>query len=94
VGDLRTACELPCLKALRAWSTARIAYNTAAELTWGGLETARLAGAKADWIGLLAPGVCAVLRALDSLSPVLGEKVTSYLAPLAAVEGLACGGVP
>jgi hypothetical protein len=94
VGDLRTACELPCLRALRAWSAARASYNAAAEVTWGGLETARLAKSKADWIALLKPGLCAVMRALDSLRPVMGEKVTSLLAPLAALEGVTCGGTP
>jgi len=93
--DLIAACELPCLKALRAWSVARVTYNAAAEVTWGGLETARLAEKhEAGWLALLMPGACAVIRALGELRPVLGEKVSTWLASLGTVQGVICGGMP
>lgn len=93
--DMISACELPCLRALRAWSKARVAYNAAAELTWGGLETARLAEKHdAGWLSLIMPGLCAIIRALDDLRPVLGAKVASWLSSLGTVQGVVCGGVP
>jgi hypothetical protein len=62
-------------------------------MTWGGLEVARLAGKdKADWIGMLKAGACALLSAAEELRPILGEKAGSLLAPVAALQGLACGG--
>jgi len=93
--DMLTACELPCLRALRVWAAVRVRYNAAAEIAWGSLETARIAQrSDATWLDKLRPGVCAVLRAIEQLRPILGEKVTSWLATLVTIQGLACGGVP
>jgi len=89
--DLIAACELSCLKAMRTWAQVRASYNAAAEVTWGGLETARIAQAKdAGWIAWIKPGICAIIKALDELKPILGAKIAGWLASVAAIKGVAC----
>lgn len=86
-----------CIAAAKAatelWvKTLKPAINSALEVTWGVLETARKASEKnAKWLEKMKPAICSFIKALEQWESYLSKtKVSELLVPLKAVEGLLC----
>jgi hypothetical protein len=73
-------CLDPCLRALEIWTKyTRPAVNSAAAVTFAALETARLKKESVDWIHLIKPGACALIRSFNQFSPLIGASEAAEL---------------
>jgi hypothetical protein len=88
------ACTKSCREALTQWTRhVRPALNNALSATFAGLEIAWAAGKdKSDWMAMLRPAVCALLKASRQWWPIAGPRLQIVLAPLKGLEGLVCSG--
>lgn len=89
----RAACLKPASDALAAWrSTARPAINSALHVAAASVEIAERAKgpAKIDWMALLRPAICALLRTTKAWGHYYPDAGKSVLAYLGAFEGVIC----
>jgi hypothetical protein len=89
------ACIKKYQEAVKVWiDVVKPALNSALSATWGSLETARKvkdSGTK-DWIALLKPGFCALLKALEAWekSDVMPKKGKEIIARLKGIKVFLC----
>ena len=85
-------CVKGCKEALTRWvKYVKPSVNSALAATWGGLETARLAGQKeTDVLKLIKPGACALIKGVEAWKGLLGDKLAGVIGPLVALKGLVC----
>jgi hypothetical protein len=86
------ACLKPCTDALTTWvKYVRPSVNSAQLATWGALETAYAARKhKTDWLVLLKPGACALLKILKQWDKMFPAAFKSVIATVSGLEGLVC----
>lgn len=73
-------CLAPCMRALEIWTKyTRPAVNSAAAVTFAALETARLKNESVDWIHLIKPGACALVKSFNQFAPLIGASEASEL---------------
>jgi hypothetical protein len=87
------ACIKPTREALAAWRTiARPAINSALQVTAASLQIAERAKADKppDWLTLLRPAVCALLRAAKSWGHWYPDKGKAILTALNAAAEVTC----
>lgn len=86
-----------CIKAhreaLKQWrQNVRPSVNTAVQITATALQIAEKvkAAPKVDWLTLLKPSVCALMRAAKSWGHYFADKGAAVLGALGSFEGLVC----
>ncbi len=86
-----------CIKAhreaLKQWrKNVRPAVNTAVQITATALQIAEKVKAdpKVDWLTLLRPSACALLRAVKSWGHYFADKGATILGALGSFEGVLC----
>jgi hypothetical protein len=85
------ACTKACRAATLQWTRhVRPALNTALASTQAALEAHRDGGERPDWRAMLKPAVCALLTVSRQWWPIAGPRLAIVLAPLKALDGLAC----
>jgi hypothetical protein len=86
------ACVKPCRDALERWvKYARPAINSAQLATWAALETAYQAEKhEADWLKLLKPGACALIKLLEQWKAIAPAKFAAVIATISGLKGLVC----
>ncbi len=85
-------CLRPCKDALTHWTKhARPAINSALTATFAGLETAYAKkDKKADWLTLIKPAACALIKISKQWQPLMGDKIKKIVSAIIALEGMVC----
>lgn len=86
-------CIAPHRKALQHWQTvARPAINSSIQITATALQIAERAkvSEKVDWLKLLTPAICGLVRVARAWGHYYPDQVKSVLAALRAAEGVTC----